>query len=44
MVMGAGTVWLRVPFGPFTVTGLAVEGDLDAARDGDGQATDARHA
>src|SRR4028119_462728 len=20
MVMGAGTVWLRVPFGPFTVT------------------------
>ena len=43
-VMGAATVWLRVPLGPLTVTTPLVEGDLDAGRDRDGELANARHA
>ena len=37
MVMGSATVWVSVPLGPFTVTVLAVDGDLDAGGTGIGR-------
>ena len=43
-VIGAATVWLRVPLGPLTVTSWPSIGDVDTRRDRDGELANARHA